>query len=64
MDGLGCLSVLHAGEEKPMIQRFALHAFALEIPDLNGNLIHINAKYPKDFRVFLSQLQKFDKLFV
>lgn len=51
-------------EEKPMIQRFALHAFALEIPDLNGNLIHINAKYPKDFQVFLSQLQKFDKLFV
>jgi 23S rRNA pseudouridine955/2504/2580 synthase len=47
-------------EEQPMINRFALHAHALNFQDINGKTLNIVADYPKDFNVFLSQLKKFD----
>jgi 23S rRNA pseudouridine955/2504/2580 synthase len=49
-------------EEQPMINRFALHAYSLNLRDIDGTTLDIKADYPKDFRVFLSQLQKFDSL--
>jgi 23S rRNA pseudouridine955/2504/2580 synthase len=49
-------------EEQPMINRFALHAYSLNLSDIDGSTLDIKADYPKDFRVFLSQLQKFDSL--
>lgn len=48
-------------DEKPLINRFALHAFSIEFEDLQGNLRHFEAPYPKDFDVILKQLRKFDK---
>ncbi len=47
-------------EEKPMIQRVALHAFALKFKDLDGKDIFVEAPYPKDFGVFLKVLEKYD----
>ena len=49
-------------EEQPMINRFALHAYSLNLRDIDGTTLDIKADYPKDFRVFLSQLQKFYSL--
>ncbi len=49
-------------EEKPLIKRFALHAFELCINDINGNWICVNAKYPKDFEVLKKQLDKLASL--
>ncbi len=45
--------------EKPLIDRVALHAFSLgfELPD--GNLITVEAPYPKDFMILLKQLDKY-----
>ena len=47
-------------EERPMINRFALHAYSLTLMDIDGTVLEIQADYPKDFKVFLSQLRKFD----
>lgn len=47
-------------EERPMIQRVALHAFSLQFADLDGQIIFIEAPYPKDFEVFLKVLEKYD----
>ena len=43
-------------EEKPMIQRFVLHAYSLEIPDINGELLKIVAPYANDMDVFVKLL--------
>lgn len=48
-------------EERPMIERFALHAYSLELADLDGTIIKMVAEYPNDFAVFIKQLRKFDK---
>lgn len=48
-------------EETPMIGRFALHAYSLELQDLDDSIIIIEAEYPKDLAVFIKQLRKFDK---
>jgi len=45
-------------EERPIINRFALHAFKLIFNDLDEGLIEVEAAYPKDFRVLVEQLQK------
>lgn len=47
-------------EENPMIRRLALHAFSItfEHPK-TGNLVEIEAPYPKDFDVLVKQLRKF-----
>jgi RluA family pseudouridine synthase len=43
-------------EEQPLIKRMALHAFSLEFLNLNGEIIKIQAPYPKDFQALLKQL--------
>lgn len=45
-------------EERPLINRVALHAFALSFNLLDGTLIVIEAPYPKDFGVLVKQLDK------
>jgi 23S rRNA pseudouridine955/2504/2580 synthase len=47
-------------EERPMIQRVALHAFSLRFRGLDGKEVYIEAPYPKDFEVFLKVLEKYD----
>lgn len=44
-------------EEQPLMKRMALHAYALEFKDLSGNLMHIEAPYPKDFHALIRQLE-------
>lgn len=46
-------------EELPIMQRVALHAYGLEFKTLNGEIISIQAPYPKDFTVLLKQLEKY-----
>ncbi|MBT6236383.1 MAG: RluA family pseudouridine synthase [Bacteroidetes bacterium] len=48
-------------EEKPMIVRFALHAYSLELEDIDRTPMKIIADYPKDFAVFIKLLRKYDK---
>jgi 23S rRNA pseudouridine955/2504/2580 synthase len=45
--------------ERPMIDRMALHAVSLEFKDSEGKSIAVEAPYPKDFRIALSQLEKY-----
>lgn len=45
-------------EEQPLIQRLALHAFSLKFSLPNDSQIEVEAPYPKDFRVLVSQLEK------
>lgn len=45
-------------EELPLINRVALHAFALNIPLMDGTRHTIEAPYPKDFRALVNQLQR------
>ena len=46
-------------EEQPLIKRLALHAFSLSFNSLNGELIHVQAPYPKDFAVLMKQINKY-----
>lgn len=43
-------------EERPLIGRFALHAYGLRLTGLNG-IIEATAEYPKDLKVLLKQLE-------
>jgi 23S rRNA pseudouridine955/2504/2580 synthase len=45
-------------EEKPMIDRVALHAYSIQFPKPDGELLKISADYPKDFAVCIHQLKK------
>ncbi|MCA6073949.1 RluA family pseudouridine synthase [Fulvivirga sedimenti] len=45
-------------EEQPLIRRLALHAKQLTFEDLKGEKIAVEAPYPKDFRVLVTQLEK------
>jgi len=47
-------------DEKPMINRVALHAYQIAFKDLSGNTIQLEAEYPKDFAVLLKLLRKFN----
>jgi 23S rRNA pseudouridine955/2504/2580 synthase len=49
-----------SGEDRPLIERFALHAHQLEFKDLNGDMKCVTAPYAKDFDVFLKLLNKYD----
>ncbi|MGK7390964.1 MAG: RluA family pseudouridine synthase [Candidatus Cyclobacteriaceae bacterium M2_1C_046] len=46
-------------EEQPLIKRLALHAFSVAFTGLNGELISVEAPYPKDFAVLMKQLNKY-----
>ncbi|MBX2935063.1 MAG: RluA family pseudouridine synthase [Ferruginibacter sp.] len=45
-------------EERPMLNRLALHSFQLKFTDINGKVIDLQAELPKDIRALLQQLQK------
>ena len=45
-------------EEQPLVKRMALHAFSLEFLNLNGEIVNIQAPYPKDFQALLKQLRE------
>lgn len=47
------------GEERPLINRVALHAKKIEFQGLNGDSIRAEAPYPKDFKALLNQLERF-----
>ncbi len=48
----------NAEEEKPILNRLALHAFQLSFKDISGKLIELEAPPPKDIRATLQQLVK------
>ncbi len=48
-------------EETPMISRVALHAFSISFKSLDGNLVQIEAPYPRDYTILLKQLEKYGK---
>jgi len=45
-------------EEKPILNRLALHAYKLAFTDTNGNIFELEAPLPKDIRATLQQLEK------
>ena len=45
-------------EEMPLIQRVALHAYALTFARPDGEEITVEAPYPKDFAALIRQLEK------
>ncbi|MEM6829259.1 MAG: RNA pseudouridine synthase [Bacteroidota bacterium] len=47
-------------EEKPIINRVALHAFSITFKSLEEEIIEVSAPYPKDFQVLIKQLKKFN----
>jgi 23S rRNA pseudouridine955/2504/2580 synthase len=44
-------------EELPLMKRMALHAFSLEFALLRGEMVNVEAPYPKDFRALIKQLE-------
>jgi 23S rRNA pseudouridine955/2504/2580 synthase/23S rRNA pseudouridine1911/1915/1917 synthase len=48
----------HDEEERPMLNRLALHAYRLKFTDLDGKDFDIIAELPKDIRALLQQLKK------
>lgn len=46
-------------EERPIINRTALHACSISFKTLEDEVVKIEAPYPKDFSVLLKQLEKF-----
>ncbi len=45
-------------EERPLLNRLALHAYALKfMHPIKGYIIEVTAEYPKDFRSLLTQLK-------
>lgn len=50
-----------AEEERPILNRLALHAFQLSFTDLNGEEQSLEAPLPKDLRATLQQLEKHRK---
>lgn len=47
-------------EEKPLINRVALHAYSIEFESPSKGKIKITAPYPKDFEVLIKLLDKYD----
>mgnify|MGYP000873641859 CR=1 FL=1 len=48
----------HDEEERPMLNRVALHSFQLKFSDAAGNPFDLTAELPKDIRALLQQLKK------
>jgi RluA family pseudouridine synthase len=44
-------------EEQPLINRMALHAYALEFTNLTGEKVRVEAPYPKDMQALIRQLE-------
>lgn len=45
-------------QERPLMQRMALHAEKISFQGLNGQIIQAQAPYPKDFKALLNQLRR------
>lgn len=45
-------------EEEAFMKRFALHAKNVAFKNLKGDVIEVEAPYPKDFKALLNQLEK------
>jgi len=45
-------------EERPILNRLALHALSLQFVNTNGEIIKLEAPLPKDLRALLQQLRK------
>ncbi|MEO7393586.1 MAG: pseudouridine synthase, partial [Chitinophagaceae bacterium] len=48
-------------EERPILNRLALHAFELTFNDIKGKTVELEAPLPKDLRALLQQLNKWKK---
>jgi len=48
----------HDEEERPMLNRLALHSYRLRFTDADGKIIDLVAELPKDIRALLQQLKK------
>jgi 23S rRNA pseudouridine955/2504/2580 synthase/23S rRNA pseudouridine1911/1915/1917 synthase len=48
-------------EERPILNRMALHAWKLKFTDTNGKIFELEAPVPKDIRATLQQLEKWKK---
>ena len=48
----------HDEEERPMLNRLALHSYRLKFTDADDKVIDLVAELPKDMRVLLLQLKK------
>ena len=48
----------HDDEERPMLNRLALHSYRLKFTDADGKVIDLVAELPKDIRALLQQLKK------
>ncbi|MFC4262384.1 RluA family pseudouridine synthase [Ferruginibacter yonginensis] len=48
----------HDEEERPIINRLALHSYKLVFTDLHGQLHTLEAPAPKEFRALMQQLKK------
>ena len=48
----------HDDEERPMLNRLALHSYRLKFKDTDGKEIDLVADLPKDMRALLQQLKK------
>ena len=48
----------HDEEERPMLNRLALHSYCLKFTDAVGNAFNLTAELPKDMRALLQQLKK------
>ena len=48
----------HDEEERPMINRLALHSYRLRLNDENGTAVELEAPIPKEFRALMAQLKK------
>ncbi len=48
----------HDEEERPMLNRLALHSYCLKFTDAEGKVFNLTAELPKDMRALLQQLKK------
>ncbi len=48
----------HDEEERPMLNRLALHSYCLKFTDAVGNAFNLAAELPKDMKALLQQLKK------
>ena len=48
----------HEEEERPMLNRLALHSYCIKFNDTDGNAFKLTAELPKDMRALLQQLKK------
>jgi 23S rRNA pseudouridine955/2504/2580 synthase/23S rRNA pseudouridine1911/1915/1917 synthase len=46
-------------EERPLLNRLALHAYHLKFHDINEKIISLEAPLPKDLKALLQQLKKY-----